>query len=616
MSSSGTLLSTSGLAVEFTADSGQRRTLLSGIDLTIGNGETIGVVGESGSGKSMMAKAIMRLLPPGVTATGTITHSDHRNLLGISERHMSRLRGTRIALMYQDPFTMLNPLLRCGDHIVEGLRAAPKGQRPAKSAARAEAIRRLAEVGINDPDVAARYPFQLSGGMRQRVALAAALARDPELLIADEPSTALDVTTQAEMLALLKSVQQRRGMGLVLITHDLRVAFSVCDRIYVLYAGSVIETGPAADVEREPLHPYSLGLLLSEPSADRRLDDLVAIDGSVPRPGDVDQQCPFAARCQWRAATCTAAQPPLVPVGPKRSSACVRLGEITPAMRAARTRPTATTAAPVEASAAPGSALVRIADLRKSFGGIGGRRVHALAGVSLSIDTDESVGLVGESGSGKTTLGRCLVGLETATSGEITVGELDASDYGKLSNRDRSALRRTVQIVFQDPYSSLDPRQTIGSALGETLRVNDIDGGRHRVEELLDIVGLPASHARRLPAALSGGERQRVAIARALAVDPKIIVCDEPVSALDVSVQAQVLKLFRQLRDSQQLSYLFITHDLAVVRQVADRVYVLYQGEIVESGAVDQVLDRPEHPYTRRLIDSIPGRTLPTAPSS
>jgi peptide/nickel transport system ATP-binding protein len=601
----GKLLSVRNLAVEYRSGDGRRREIVTGLDLDVAQGETIGIVGESGSGKSLSARAMMRLLPPGVHASGSILYRG-TDLFKLSERQMARVRGSNIAMLLQDPFTMLNPLLRSGLHIEEGLRER-EGARLSGRARRADAARRLAEVGITDPDVLDRYPFQLSGGMRQRVALAAALAQDPDVLIADEPSTALDVTTQAEILQLLKDVQASRGMGLVLITHDLRVAFSVCDRIHVLYAGSLLEAGPAHALESEPLHPYSLGLLLSEPAADRRQAELTAIEGSVPSPAEVAATCSFAPRCRWATDRCVAAKPPLHEAEPGRLTACIRLeeirGEMAAMREAARVR-----LPPAVAAQAARDPLVRIADLRKTFRDRSGRDVHAVAGVSIEIGRNESVGLVGESGSGKTTLGRCLVGLEHPTSGSVLIDGIDAGDLGKLSREDRGKVRRTVQIVFQDPYSSLDPMQTVGSSLREILSVNGYpkDAAPERIEQLLTYVGLPLGYAGRRPAALSGGERQRVAIARTLAVGPELIVCDEPVSALDVSVQAQILNLFRSLKDELGLSYLFITHDLAVVRQVVDRVYVMYRGEIVEHGPVDDVLDNAQHEYTARLIASIP----------
>jgi peptide/nickel transport system ATP-binding protein len=573
------------------------RTIVSSLDLEVAPGETVGIVGESGSGKSMTARALIGLLPDGVEAEGSVTVGG-RNLLALKERSLRRVRGREVALLLQDPFTMLNPLLRVGPQIVE----------TARDGSRAEAVRRLAEVGINEPGVADRYPFQLSGGMQQRVAIAAALASDPGLLIADEPSTALDVTTQKQILELLRSVQEARGMGLVLITHDLRVAFSICKRIYVLYAGSVLEVAPGAELEREPLHPYTLGLLLSEPSVERRFEELPAIEGSVPAPDEVSGRCPFVPRCRWAAPQCSAASPPLREVTPGRQSACVRVEEIetelTAAREAAEQRVQGAVVTP--AVVVP---LVRVEALEKRFGGWrGGGDVAALAGVSIEVGEGESVGLVGESGSGKTTLARCVVGLETPTAGQIVVDGIDASDYARLDASVRRQLRRRVQMIFQDPYSSLNPVRTVGATLREALAVGPDPGTR--VSDLLELVGLPGSYGARKPVALSGGERQRVAVARALALRPRLLVCDEPVSSLDVSVQAQILNLFTTLRSELGLGYLFITHDLAVVRQVVERVYVLYRGEIVESGPVDRVLDSPSHPYTARLVESVP-RTDP-----
>jgi peptide/nickel transport system ATP-binding protein len=482
----------------------------------------------------------------------------------------------------------------------------------AGSAARnAEVRRRLEEVGISAGDVAHRLPFQLSGGMAQRVALAAALARDPELLIADEPSTALDVTTQAEIMRLLKRVQASRGMSLILITHDLRLAFSTCDRVHVLYAGALLEVGAASEVERDPLHPYSLGLLLSEPPASRRVPRLIAIRGAVPKAEDVAGICPFAPRCDWAEERCRAGTPPLVEQQPGRLGACLRREEIAGEMRALRHR-ALDEEAPIPALPSGPAPIIRTEGLEKTFHGRGGRPVRALKGVAIEVAPGESVGLVGESGSGKTTLGRCLVGLETPSAGSIEIDGIQAADFATLAARDRSRLRRSIQMVFQDPYSTLNPKHSVRRCLFEAIRAGDVaaagDKGLvdKRIQALLSEVGLPGTYADRHPASLSGGERQRVAIARALAVNPRILVCDEPVSALDVSVQAQILNLFKRLQDELGLSYLFITHDLAVVRQVVERVYVLYLGEIVEHGPTEEIMTRPQHPYTRRLIDSIP----------
>ncbi|HKP25690.1 MAG TPA: ABC transporter ATP-binding protein [Dongiaceae bacterium] len=593
------------LAVRNLAISAAGSAITTGTNFEIGRGETVAIVGESGSGKSLTAKAIARLLPQGVTATGSILY-DGIDLMNQPERDMRAVRGRRLSMMLQDPFTMLNPLMKSGLHIAEVLRGRPEFR--GRAALKAEVAHRLGEVGITDPDVAERMPFQLSGGMSQRVALAAALANDPELLIADEPSTALDVTTQAEIIKLLKRVQQARGMSLILITHNLRLAFSTCDRIYVLYAGSLLEVGTARAVEEDPFHPYTLGLLLSEPPVDKRVPKLIAIRGKVPRADTVMGRCTFADRCDWAKDECRAATPPLAELAPGRLTACIRRPEIAPEMRALRGA-ALDHAAPTPQPESATQPIVRASAVVKDFAGRQGRVVQALKGVTIEIEPGESVGLVGESGSGKTTLGRTLVGLETPTRGKIEIAGIDASDFAAMSGSDRAATRRTIQMVFQDPYSTLNPRHSVRRSLSEAIgtigrfNASEVDA---RVAELLREVGLPEDYAGRRPSSLSGGERQRVAIARALSVNPKILVCDEPVSALDVSVQAQILNLFKRLQQELGLSYLFITHDLAVVRQVAQRIYVLYLGEVVEYGSAEEVIARPQHPYTRRLIDSIP----------
>jgi peptide/nickel transport system ATP-binding protein len=595
------VLEAEGLRIERVRREG-RDTIVTAVDLALGHGETIGIVGESGSGKSMTARAIIGLLPRGLAASGVVRYQD-RNLLKFSERQWHATRGSEIGLILQDPFTMLNPVLTCGKIIGESLRQERSLSRADR---RAEVVRRLAEVGISDASVADRYPFQLSGGMRQRVGIAAALARDPHVLIADEPTTALDVTTQRDVLALIKGIQETRGMSLILITHDLRVAFAVCNRVYVLYAGSLIEMGTSAGLDGEPLHPYSLGLLLSEPSAESRARELVAIPGSVPAPDDVAGSCVFAPRCRWVAPACTEESPQLAEVEPGHLSACIRLPEIRTEMAALRHRGEQEDRADAGAQLATTS-LIQVQDASKVFRN-GRRTVTALDGVSIEVGEHESVGIVGESGSGKTTLARILVGLEQATSGQIAIDGIPAGNWASLSERERRTLRSTIQIVFQDPYSSLNPMRSIGSILREAIAIGEpaTKDRNAEVSSLLRSVGLPADYARRKPVALSGGERQRVAIARVLAAQPRILICDEPVSALDMSVQAQILNLLISLRAERGLGYLFITHDLAIVRQVTDRIYVMHRGRIVESGSTEEVLSNPRDPYTENLLKSVP----------
>ncbi|MEU9886082.1 ABC transporter ATP-binding protein [Sphaerisporangium sp. NPDC051011] len=580
---------------------GGESTIVSSVSLSVRRGESIGIVGESGSGKSMTAKSLIGLLPAGVTATGQFSYKGE-NLLTANERKWQTIRGLEIGMILQDPFTMLNPVMPCGRILEESL--LPEYIHGGRSA-REEAIRRLAEVGITDESVIDRYPFQLSGGMRQRVAIAAALCRDPQVLIADEPSTALDVATQREVLELIKQIQRARGMGLILITHDLRVAFETCSRIYVLYAGSLVEVGDSQRMQAEPLHPYTQGLLLSEPPVGRRVHKLVAMPGAVPTADEVQGVCTFEPRCRWAGPACREGAPPLVEVTPDRLSACIRLPEIREEMRGLQTFAEQVAAAPSTDRPSP---ILEVRNVGKSFQ-VGSRAVRALDDVSIQVGVNESVGIVGESGSGKTTLARVLVGLETPTEGEIVIGDTTTRQWAKVRDEERRELRSNVQTVFQDPYSSLNPMRSVGWTLREAITTHDkgVTNPKQRVGELLEMVGLPATYARRLPRALSGGERQRVAIARALAVRPKVLICDEPTSALDMSVQAQILNLLTTLRAEQEISYLFISHDLSIVRHVSEFVYVMYRGRVVESGPTDAVLDNPQHEYTRKLLESLPG---------
>jgi peptide/nickel transport system ATP-binding protein len=567
------------------------RELVHRVSLQLDRGEALAIVGESGSGKSLTARALVSLLPGGLRASGTLRVGGRAvDPTSRSGAH----RGRQVALLLQDPFTMLNPTMTAGGHIAETLLAAGRS----RGEVAGEVTRRLAEVGIADPSVAGRYPFELSGGMSQRVALAAALANDPDVLVADEPTTALDATTQHDVLALLRRIQTDRGMGLVLITHDLRVAFSVCDRVMVMYAGSIVEQAAAPALREGPLHPYTAGLLVSVPSTEHYQQRLVGIEGSVPPTHTVVDRCGFADRCSHRIDACVAGAPPLVEVSPGRFSSCLRSHELALAV-SERDQPAART------GSTGGEVLVRVRDLRKVYRS-GGSDHTALAGVSFELREGEALGVVGESGSGKTTIARCLIGLTAATGGDIEFAGVGVVG-GRRSTAQRRAVARVVQCVFQDPFSTLNPMHTVGATLAEALahRGRPVADSDREVEALLRRVGLAADLAGRRPVALSGGQRQRVAIARALAVEPRVLLCDEPVAALDVSVQAQVLELLREV-NRQGTSLLFITHDLGVVRQVTERVVVLYRGEVVEQGETDAVLDRPQHAYTQRLVASMP----------
>ncbi|WP_285571299.1 ABC transporter ATP-binding protein [Streptomyces sp. RTGN2] len=617
------LLAVDGLRVAATAAPGGPVPILDGISLAVGRGECIGIVGESGSGKSLAMRAVAGLLPAGTGVTGGSVRIDGQEVLTLSPRDRHALRGRRVTLLMQDPFTMLHPQLTCGRQIADGLRGLDGGRlRRDRAARRAEVERRLTEVGLS-PDVADRYPHELSGGMRQRVAAAAALAGDPELLIADEPTTALDAANQRAVLDLLRGLQQSRRMGLVLITHDLRVAFSACDRVYVLYAGQVLEHGRSRELESGPRHPYTAGLLASEPSVRERFARLPAIPGSVPAPGSRGPGCPFADRCAHAAQVCRSAAVELLPPPAAgsgaaaghtdRGSACVRIAEIAGVLSAPAAREIA--AAAPEYGQEPGTrpepeAALVVASVDRTFRSSAGDHT-ALLDVSLTVPRNTVVALVGESGSGKTTLARIAVGLETFDRGAVSVGGIALPAGRRPGTADRRRLAGQAQIVFQDPYSSLNPLRTVGATLREALAA--ASGGRGKggppaagVDALLAQVGLPASYASRRPAALSGGERQRVALARALAARPRLLICDEAVAALDVSVQAQLLNLLVALQREEGFAVLFITHDLGVVRQIADRVVVMHRGRIVEQGAAAQVLDAPRHSWTRRMIDALP----------
>ncbi|WP_433592392.1 ABC transporter ATP-binding protein [Nocardia sp. CA-145437] len=601
------LLEVSDLRVSFPSEEG-RVEAVRGVNYTVQDGEVLAIVGESGSGKSVSSLAIMGLLPDQARVQGSIRLRG-QELLGMGDRQLSTLRGSKISMVFQDPLSALTPVYRVGDQIAEALLAHGK---MSKQEAADKAVELLDLVGIPDAALRAKaFPHEFSGGMRQRVVIAIAIANDPELIICDEPTTALDVTVQKQILNLLRKARDITGAGVVFITHDMGIAATLADRVAVMYAGRIIETARTADLFNAPRMPYTVGLLGSIPRLDgpARMP-LVPIVGAPPAMHALPPGCPFAPRCPVAVEDCRAAEPPLRDTEPGHRAACIRVAEVgTADLFAAYRREVPPTETPIPTDE---RVVLRVSDLQKTFpltsGVVFKRRtgeVKAVDGVSFEIKSGRTLALVGESGSGKSTTLTQIMDLVAPESGSI---EVLGSDVTTLTKARRREIRRKMQIVFQDPASSLDPRLPISDALGEPLRINGRpkDEIQRRVKELLELVGLRPEHADRYPADFSGGQKQRINIARALALDPEILVLDEPVSSLDVSIQAGVLNLLRDLQAERGLSYLFVSHDLSVVRNLAHDIAVMYRGQIVEYGAAEQVFNDPRHEYTRALIDAVP----------
>ena len=605
------LLAVEDLHVHFVTSRGVVRAV-EGVSYEVYPGEVVALVGESGCGKSVSALSIMRLLarPAGRVVRGRILF-EGRDLLKLSDDEMREIRGRDIAMIFQEPMTSLNPVLTIGLQIMEPL-FMHSGMNEAQARARAVELMRM--VGIPDPERRLdQYPHQFSGGMRQRVMIAIGLACNPKLIIADEPTTALDVTIQAQILKLMKDLSRDLGIAMIVITHNLGVVARYADRVNVMYAARMAERGEAEDVFRLPLHPYTAGLLRSVPRLDQpRGARLETIEGLPPNLLEPPSGCRFAPRCAAKLERCERSLPPLEPAAPGRLSACFRAAE----MLAGSLEGTASAAAAGHVKSIDRSKpLLEVKRLSTHFtvaAGLGfGRARHATVravdDVSFAVYPGETLGLVGESGCGKTTVGRTLLRLTEATAGEV---RFDGEDVRALEGERLRAYRRRMQVIFQDPYSSLNPRMTIGQIIAEPMLVYGLQPGRRaanaRVAELLEQVGLFAYMAERYPHELSGGQRQRVGIARALALEPRFIVCDEPVSALDVSIQAQIINLLESLQARYKLTYLFIAHDLAVVRHISDRVVVMYLGRVMEIADRDALYSDPLHPYTKSLLDAVP----------
>ena len=601
-----------GLRTQFFTDEGPV-TAVDGVSFTVAEGEALGIVGESGSGKSVTALSLMRLLEDPARITAGEIRFQGRDVLAASPEELRALRGDRMAMVFQDPMTSLNPVLKIARQLVETMVVHGR-YTPAEATGRAVGL--LGRMGVTAPARALdSYPHQFSGGMRQRVMLALGMSNDPALLIADEPTTALDVTIQAQILTLIAELNRTFGTSVVLISHDLGVIARVCTRTIVMYAGEIVEEGPTEDLLAAPRHPYTWALVNAVPRideerpADRRL---TTIEGQPPDPLNPPGGCRFAPRCPFRIAACEA-HPALLPVGPGRAARCwvTQAGEPLPAK--ARPALPAQAAPPrvlAEAEDAPVLRLrgvVKHFPLRKTGFFQPQRVVHAVDDVSLDVLRGETMGLVGESGCGKSTLARLVTRIHRPDAGEISFA---GQDIAQASPKAIRPLRRRMQMIFQDPYASLNPRMSVGDIIGEPLRFHGITSSgaetSARVAELLDTVGLHRRSVGRFPHEFSGGQRQRISIARALAVEPDFIVADEPISALDVNIQAQIINLMLDLRDRFGLTYLFIAHDLAVVRHISDRVMVLYLGKVMEVAPADRVFDAPLHPYTRYLLSAGP----------
>ncbi|OBJ90878.1 ABC transporter ATP-binding protein [Mycobacterium asiaticum] len=601
------LLEVTDLAVTFPTD-GAPVTAVRGISYHVNPGEVVAMVGESGSGKSAAAMAVVGLLPDYARVGGSV-RLQGTELLGLADDAMSRFRGKSIGTVFQDPMSALTPVYTVGDQLAEAIRVHQP--EVGKKAAQQRAVELLELVGISQPRQRARaFPHELSGGERQRVVIAIAIANDPDLLICDEPTTALDVTVQAQILEVLKKARDVTGAGVLIITHDLGVVAEFADRALVMYAGRVVESAGVNDLYRDRQMPYTIGLLGSVPRLDAAQGTrLVPIPGAPPSLAGLDPGCPFAPRCPLAIDECVAAEPELIEVGAGHRAACIRTDQVV-----------GRSAADIygvnvdRGGAQPDGAtiVVRVRDLVKTYpltkGVVLRRRVgevRAVDGISFDLLQGQTVGIVGESGSGKSTTLHQILELVAPQSGLI---EVLGADVSTLNTAGRRALRRNIQVVFQDPVASLDPRLPVFELLAEPLRANGFSKGdtNARVAELLGIVGLGRADANRYPAEFSGGQKQRIGIARALALQPKILALDEPVSALDVSIQAGIINLLLDLQDRFSLSYLFVSHDLSVVKHLAHQVVVMYRGTVVEQGDSQEVFANPQHEYTRRLLAAVP----------
>ncbi|WP_194763319.1 ABC transporter ATP-binding protein [Microbacterium sp. UFMG61] len=616
--SSSPVLSVRDLRVSFPSEAG-RVDAVRGVSFDLEAGKTLGIVGESGSGKSVTSLAIIGLLDDNAKVTGSIVF-DGEELLGKTDKQMSMIRGNGMTMVFQDPLTSLTPVFTIGDQLIEALTVH---RNLSKKESWDRSVELLSLVGIPEPEKRMKsFPHEFSGGMRQRVVIAIAMANNPKLIICDEPTTALDVTIQAQILDLIEKAQGETGAAVIMITHDMGVVARTADDVIVMYAGKPVEHAEARELFHRTRMPYSIGLLGAIPRVDKaEKQPLVPIKGNPPLLIDLPHACPFADRCPIVVDACRASEPELLPVATgtdaAHTAACFRSGEIEdggligglPVYPVTEVPESALTLTPREQR----PVTLEVRNLTKTFplmkGAIFKRKVgevQAVKGISFDVREGETMAIVGESGSGKTTTLLQIMDFAKQDDGDIVVAGTSVGDI--TSGAQERALRRDIQIVFQDPMGALDPRMTVSAIIAEPMIAIGVSraDAHVRVQELMDLVGLNPAHLDRFPGAFSGGQRQRIGIARALSTNPKIVVLDEPVSALDVSIQAGVINLLDELKVKLGLSYLFVAHDLSVVRHIADRVAVMYLGEFVEHGDVDEVFDNPQHPYTKALLSAIP----------
>jgi len=606
-----TLVKAEQIVTTFPMDRKRRFAAVDGVSLELRRGEIVGLVGESGSGKSVTSMSILQLiLPPGQVSGEVYVDGFEGNTLefGMNSSQVREIRGGKIGMIFQEPMTSLNPVLTVGYQIQENIVTHLK---VSKKEAQERAIEMMRTVGISNPETRFnQYPSEFSGGMRQRIMIAMVLAAEPDVLIADEATTALDVTTQALILELIQDLAKKRNVTVVIVTHNLGLIARYADRIYVMYGGNIVESAEKYELFDNPVHPYTRGLLAAVPrlDADKR-QMLVPIEGLPPNPANLPPYCKFYDRCPYR---CDGCKEKLSELSEVREGHFVRCALTQEELLAKRSQVEGARRLAPEKTVSD-QVCLEVKDLKMDFPiykGILKRKigeVHAVDDVSLCLHRGETLGVVGESGCGKSTLAKCIMRAVKPTAGQIL---FQGEDMAAMTNRQLKGVRSKISMIFQDPFSSLDPRQTAGSIVGEPLKINNLvrDNGEYnaRIDELFRIVGLDPTFRSRVPREFSGGQRQRLGIARALASNPDVIVCDEPISALDVSIQAQVINLLIDLQSRLGIAYLFIAHDLSVVKHISDRIAVMYLGRVVELASAERLYDHPLHPYTMALLSAVP----------